>query len=102
MNAVDAVIVLEWLLTGLGAVVFLAAYGRPWRYSDRVMSWHLASVTAVAGMEAWGLLLMAVIGKVPLALVYGAGLAVVYWRLALLLRTRREAHRDRAEPEHPS
>lgn len=89
MSVIDAVIVLEWLLTGVGAVGFLVAYGRPWKYADRVMSWHLISVTAVAGMEGFGLLFMAVIGKVPLALIYGAGAAVVYWRLWLLLRTRR-------------
>jgi hypothetical protein len=67
----------------------MITYGRPWRYIDKVMSWHLAAVTAVACMESIGLLLlMAVIGKPPLALIYGAGTAVIYWRLWLLLRTR--------------
>ncbi len=89
MSTIQNVIVVEWLATILGAVLFLAAYGLPWRYKDRTMAWHLASVTAVAGLEALGLLLISTVGMLPLAIVYGAAAGIVYWRLWLLLRTRR-------------
>lgn len=82
----------EWGLTVLGAFLFLAMYGWPSRYHDRAMSWHLASVTAVMMAEGAGLLLAALGVLLPLwlfATIYGVATAVVYWRLALLLKTRR-------------
>ena len=90
MTVVEMIIVLELFATALGAITFLAVYGPPWRYLDRGMSWHLASLTAVAGLEAIALLFVRAIGLVPLALIYGGSAAVVYWRLVLLLRARRD------------
>jgi hypothetical protein len=95
------VILSEWILTALGAGGFLVLYGRPWRYEDRVMAWHLTAVTAVAGLEAAGLLLAVVIGELPLiptALVYGAATGVVYWRMVLLVAAKRRAKRASADP----
>lgn len=95
------VILAEWTLTAVGAGGFLVLYGKPWRYEDRVMAWHLAAVTAVAGLEALGLLLAVVLGELPLiptALVYGAAAAIVYWRVVLLVRERRRARRVSAGP----
>lgn len=83
----------EWALTALGAIIFLALYGRPGRYEDRSMAWHVASVTAVAMLEAGGLLLVALGVRLPLwvfVVVYGFATGVVYWRLALLVRARRK------------
>jgi hypothetical protein len=82
----------EWGLTAVGALVFLVLYGRPGKYEDRTMAWHVASVTAVALLEAAGLLLVAAGVRIPLwvfVAVYGVATGVVYWRLALLLTTRR-------------
>jgi len=90
MNAVSAIIVLEWLFTLIGALVFLAFYGRPWKYSDKVMSWHLASVTAVGGLEIVGLL-MARWSLIPSVVAYGLATAIIYWRLGLLLAAQRRA-----------
>lgn len=90
------VIIGEWILTAVGAIAFLVIYGKPWRYEDRVMAWHLTAVTAVAGGEALGLLLAVVLGELPLiptALVYGAAAGIVYWRMALLIHSRRRASR---------
>ncbi len=95
------VILGEWILTAIGAGGFLVLYGRPWKYEDRVMSWHLTAVTAVAGLEALGLLLAVVLGELPLiptALVYGAAAAVVYWRTALLVAAKRRARKASAGP----
>ncbi len=91
-------LIVEWGLTVLGGLVFLAIYGRPSKYEDRTMAWHVISVTAVAAAEAAGLLL-AVLGVVlPLwlfAAIYGFAGAVVYWRLWLLLRTQHRARQAR-------
>lgn len=95
------VILAEWILTALGAGTFLALYGRPWKYEDKAMAWHLTAVTGVAGLEALGLLLAVVLGELPLiptALVYGAATGVVYWRMVLLVRSRRRARRTTADP----
>lgn len=94
MTWLQAVIVVEWLLIPIGALIFLALYGRPWKYVDRVMSWHLVAVTAVAGLEAIGLL-VAEHSLHLVAVVYGAATAVVWWRLWLLIQMRRRARRRR-------
>lgn len=94
MTGLGWVIVAEWILTAVGAGGFLVLYGRPWHYEDRVMAWHVASVTAVAMLEAAGLLMVALGLRLPLwvfVLVYGIATGVVYWRLALLLLSRRKA-----------
>ena len=91
------VILAEWILTAVGAGGFLVLYGKPWKYVDRVMAWHLTAVTAVAGLEAAGLLLAVVLGELPLiptALVYGAATGVVYWRMVLLVRERRRQRKE--------
>lgn len=85
----QGLIVIEWLLTIVGAALFLVAYGPPWRYVDKTMAWHLVAVTAVTGLEAIGLLI-AELSLVPVALVYGLVTGIVYWRLVLLIKTRRQ------------
>jgi hypothetical protein len=86
-------IVLEWLAIVAGGITFLAVFGRPWRYRDHTMAWHLSLVTAVAVLEI-GALLVAGISLVPGAIVYGLSAVVVWWRLVLLLRIRRQARRN--------
>lgn len=84
----------EWGLTVFGALAFLALYGRPRKYLDRTMAWHIVSVTTVAAAEAGGLLLAALGIVLPLWLfagIYGVAAVVVYWRLWLLSQTRRRA-----------
>lgn len=93
-DLLQVVILTEWVAIIVGTAVFLVAYGRPWRYADRVMSWHLVAVTAVAGLETLGLL-VAERSLVPVALVYGLATGVVYWRLVLLLQSRRRDLRAR-------
>lgn len=58
------------------------------------MSWHLASVTAVGGLEVVGLLLTGW-SLVPSAIAYGLATVIIYWRLALLIRTQRRDRRQR-------
>lgn len=82
----------EWGLTAVGSVVFLLLYGWPGRYQDRVMAWHIVSVTAVTAVETLGLLAATLRIGLPLwlfAVIYGAAGGVVFWRLWLLLKTRR-------------
>ena len=91
MNAVLLVtLMVEWGLTVAGGLAFLALYGRPGKYADRTMAWHIVSVTAVAAAEAGGLLLAAIGVALWLwlfAVIYGIAGAVVYWRLWLLVRS---------------
>lgn len=95
MTAVlQGVVVIEWLLVSLGAFAFLVVYGRPWRYRDRTMAWHLAMVTLVAGVEPLGLL-VAGLSLLPSAIIYGSSASLIYWRLWLLLRTRRRDRQSR-------
>lgn len=97
MNAIEGwVIVAEWALTALGAVVFLAIYGWPGKYRDKTMSWHLAAMTADNGLDRVGLLLGVIAGRlllIPSVLIYGAAMVVMYWRLWLLLAARRRRKR---------
>jgi len=86
-------LIIEWSATLLVAVVFLVVYGWPSRYEDRTMSWHIVSVTAVAAIESAGFLALAAGVQIPpwvYVAIYGAGAAVMAWRLGLLLNTRRE------------
>lgn len=76
----------------IGALIFLALFGRPWRHPDPVMSWHLVSIAAIAGLEALGLLLIMILGLLPLVFIYWGGVAVMYWRIALLLYARKKDH----------
>ena len=82
----------EWGITTLLAGVFLAVYGPPWRYSDKTMAWHITAVTAVTMIESAGLFLVGFGVALPIwlfAAVYGLATVVVYWRLWLLIKTRR-------------
>lgn len=92
MTPLTVVLVAEWGLTGAGALIFLLFYGWPSRYSDKTMAWHIASVTALTAIEAFGLLLVGLRVPVPLwpfALIYGLATVIVYWRVWLLVRPRR-------------
>lgn len=87
-----AVVVVEWLLLAAGTGTFLALYGRPWRYRDREMSWHLWAVTVVAFFGPIGLL-AAGVSLVPTAVVEGAAVGLAWWRVVLLVQTRRRTRR---------
>jgi hypothetical protein len=92
VTPLTAVLVTEWALTGIGACVFLLFYGWPSRYSDKTMAWHIASVTALTALEAFGLLLVGLGIQIPLwpfALIYGVATAIVYWRVWLLVKAPR-------------
>lgn len=95
MSSLDRwLLVVEWSLTLVAAIAFLVLYGWPGRYRDRTMAWHVFSVTTVAGLESAGLLAAALRHGLPMwfyALVYGAGAAIVVWRLVLLVSNRKEA-----------
>lgn len=94
MPVAGVVIVAEWVAIVLGAVAFGLLYGRPGKYGDREMAWHIAAATAAAGLQPIGLLLGAVSLWLPVA-TEGLAMAIVYWRVALLVQTRRAARRSR-------
>lgn len=83
-----AFIVVAWFLLPVLAVVFLALFGRPGRYVDRTMAWHLWLTTAIAGLEPVGFLLSG-LSLLPAAVIYVGSLGVMTWRILLLLRQRR-------------
>lgn len=89
MTRLDVQIVVgEWILAVIYGLAFLVMFGRPWKAADRGMAWHIASFTAVSIIEALGLLAIALHYHVPLtsyAVIYGAGVAVILWRVALLV-----------------
>lgn len=86
------VVVVEWLLMAIGAGIFLAVLGRPWRSRDPQMTWHVATATAVAGAQPVALLL-AGLSMWPVVMIEGLAMAMVWWRLVLLIQTRRRARR---------
>lgn len=86
---VHVVIVLEWLVILVGLTLFQAFHGWPGKYADPVMAWHLGVMTAAQQLEI-AALFMAGVSLMPSVLAYGASAAIVYWRLWLLLRTRRK------------
>lgn len=100
MTPIQGLIVIFWLLIIVGTLIFAILYGRPWKYVDREMAWHLSWATIVAGLQAFGLL-MAMWSLVPLAIADGLAVVIVYWRLALLIRIRRrgEVRATIQEPE---
>lgn len=79
-------------VAAVAALLFLLLYGWPGKVQERTMAWHIATVTAVAALEA-GALLAALWGvRLPVliyTLVYGASAAVLVWRLLLLVQIRR-------------
>lgn len=89
-------ILVFWALIILGTVVFAVMYGRPWKYQDREMAWHLSWATLVTGLQPIGLVL-ARESLIPLAVADGLCVVIVYWRLALLIRARRRASVAEAE-----
>lgn len=91
MNALVWVLLVEWALTAVAAILCVAALGLPWRQPDRQVAWHLAVVTGLAGVEAATLFAVAVRWRMPLllfAVLYGAGAVVMLWRLWLVLLPR--------------
>lgn len=94
MTAVlQVVVILEWLAIVFGAILFIAIYGSPFRYRDREMSWHLVSAAFVWLLQALSLLL-AGWSLIPIAIAEGVSAGIIYWRLALLIRTRRAARKE--------
>lgn len=92
---IETLLIAEWLVTLIAALAFIVLYGWPSKYRERTMSWHISSVTAVAAAESAGLLAIILQLQISLWLyvaIYGAGAAVVVWRLILLIKAKR---RDR-------
>ena len=88
----------DWLalawVTGLaGAVAFILIYGRPWRYRDRAVGWHLFWTAGAGGLSYVGLLL-AQFSLVPLVITEWVAASIVWWRVGLLLSTRRGISRE--------
>ena len=92
MPLAGVIILAEWILLIAGAVVFAFLYGRPSRYADSEMAWHIAAATTAAGLQPIGFLLGAVSLWIPVA-TEGVAAAIVYWRVVLLIQTRRRARR---------
>jgi hypothetical protein len=91
VNALQVTIVVAWIAISVLAFVFVLIFGPPSRYVDKTMAWHLAFTTALAGLEPIGLLLAGV-SLVPAAIIYVGTIAVMVWRLVLLLRERARPH----------
>lgn len=91
MTAVMWVLLAEWLATALGAVAFLGLFGAPWRQTDRQVAWHLWSMGVLAAVEGISLAAVLLGWRVPawaFAAIYGAGVAITYWRVLLVLLPR--------------
>lgn len=87
-----AAIFAELALAAVLALVFLAAFGPPWRHSDRTVGWYIAAVSwAVAALV--GLLIAVMVGvRIPLLLavvVLGVLDGALALQLAVFLRSRR-------------
>lgn len=91
----EAVIVLGWLGIAALSVTFLILFGNPNRYQDRLMSWHLALTTALAGSEALGYLVQGW-SLAPAAAISVWSVSVMAWRVVLQVQARRAA-RERAK-----
>lgn len=81
------VIVVAWILLVVGAALCLALYGRPWRHSDPVISWHVVGLTLVAGLEPIALA-VARWSLAPSAVIYLASVGIMYWRVVMLIHGR--------------
>lgn len=86
-SALETTIAIAWIALAVLAFVFLLIFGRPSRYVDKTMAWHLAITTALAGFEPIGLLLAGV-SLIPAAVIYVGSIGVMVWRIVLLLRER--------------
>lgn len=96
MNGLQLLILFAWFTIPIRAAVFLFLFGWPSKKADRVMAWHLALTTLVAGLEPVGFLLSG-LSLWPSALIYVGSMAIMDWRLALLIQQRRRERRARAE-----
>lgn len=92
---INNLIVLAWLAGILGAGLYLVIYGNPRRSADPGMGWHLVW-TAAAGALQWLGLLLATRSLIPLLIADWLAVAIVYWRVALLINTRRRNRHRKA------
>ena len=83
-----------WIAGLLGVAAFVAAYGAPWWYRDRALGWHLFWSAVAAALTYLGLLL-AWWSLVPLLVAEWLGVGIVYWRVGLLIATRRSTSGER-------
>ena len=79
---------LAWGAGLLGALGFLVLYGSPRRYLDRTMSWHLFWTAIIGGLQYAGKLLSGW-SLIPLLIVDWISVGIMYWRVGLLVATRR-------------
>lgn len=87
---------LAWVAGLIGAVCFIILYGSPRRYLDRTMAWHLFWTSVIGGLQYAGLLLAAW-SLVPLFVADWVSVGIIYWRIGLLIATRRQAAIRRKE-----
>jgi hypothetical protein len=91
-------VIIWWLLGAawtaglIGALTFLVLYGSPRKYVDRRFSWHLAW-SAFASVLQFGGLLLSRWSLWPLVVADWLAVAILYWRVGLLVATRRSASR---------
>lgn len=91
MSTVIWVLLIEWVATAVGAMVFLGLFGPPWAQPDRPVAWHLWSMGVLAIAESLTLAAIAIGWRIPVwvfAAVYGFSTAITYWRLWLVLLPR--------------
>ena len=84
---------LAWIVGLLGGVAFLMLYGSPTRYVDRVFSWHLFWSTLAGVLHLTGLLLSSR-SLWPLLVADWLSAAIIYWRVGLLIASRRNRRRE--------
>lgn len=97
-NPLAWAIVTVWALTALGATAFVVALGAPWEHDDKTAAWHMSATSAAAALENYGLVLAALVlhhlPLLPTLLIYTTSMAIIYWRLWWLLRSRRSRGKD--------
>lgn len=84
----NAIIVISWFLLPVMALLFLIRFGRPGKYMDPEMAWHLWVSTALLGGEAVALL-VANLSLIPAAFIYVGSVGLMGWRLWLLHQSLR-------------
>lgn len=90
VSAVESLVVLSWLVIMVFGIAFNVAIGRPSRSLDPTMTRHAVSSTTVTVLEVVALVLASRTLLIA-AIIYPVSAAVMVWRFALLIQTRRRA-----------
>ena len=84
-----ALLTIEFAITAICCLGFVALFGNPNHHAERGMAWHVMVFTAATGVEAAALLAAArrlILPTWTYPIIFGAVAVSAAWRLALYLR----------------